>query len=53
MATPSITSTSATAAAVEPLFTEPERLALPGFLAGYTRLTREACRAGIINRPGR
>jgi hypothetical protein len=26
---------------VEPVFTEPERLALAGFLAGYTGLTRE------------
>jgi integrase/recombinase XerD len=26
----------------EPVFTEPERLALAGFLAGYTGLTREA-----------
>ena len=36
------TSTSTAAAAVEPVFTEPERLALAGFLAGYTGLTREA-----------
>jgi integrase/recombinase XerD len=36
------TSTSAAVAAVEPVFTEPERLALAGFLAGYTGLTREA-----------
>jgi hypothetical protein len=36
------TSTSTTVAAVEPVFTEPERLALAGFLAGYTGLTREA-----------
>ena len=36
------TSTSTAVAAVEPLFTEPERLALGGFLAGYTGLTREA-----------
>jgi hypothetical protein len=28
--------------AIEPVFTEPERLALAGFLAGYTGLTREA-----------
>jgi hypothetical protein len=34
--------TSATVATVEPVFTEPERLALAGFLAGYTGLTREA-----------
>jgi len=34
--------TSAAVAAVEPVFTEPERLALAGFLAGYTGLTREA-----------
>ena len=37
------TSTSTAVAAVEPVFTEPERLALTGFLAGYTGLTREAC----------
>ncbi len=34
--------TSTAVAAVEPVFTEPERLALAGFLAGYTGLTREA-----------
>jgi integrase/recombinase XerD len=36
------TSTSTVVAVVEPAFTEPERLALAGFLAGYTGLTREA-----------
>jgi len=36
------TSTSTAIAAVEPVFTESERLALAGFLAGYTGLTREA-----------
>jgi len=36
------TSTSAAVATIEPVFTEPERLALAGFLAGYTGLTREA-----------
>jgi len=36
------TSTSTAVAAVEPVFTQPERLALAGFLAGYTGLTREA-----------
>src|SRR5690242_9295795 len=36
------TSTSIAVTAVEPVFTEPERLALAGFLAGYTGLTREA-----------
>src|SRR5260370_11375251 len=41
MATTS-TSTSTAVAAVEPVFTEPERLALAGFLAGYTGLTRQA-----------
>ena len=34
--------TSTAVATVEPVFTEPERLALAGFLAGYTGLTREA-----------
>ena len=34
--------TTSTFIAVEPAFTEPERLALAGFLAGYTGLTREA-----------
>jgi hypothetical protein len=36
------TSTSTAVAAVELVLTEPERLALAGFLAGYTGLTREA-----------
>ena len=36
------TSTSTAVATVEPVFTEPERLALAGFLAGYTGLTRQA-----------
>jgi integrase/recombinase XerD len=36
------TSASTTVATVEPVFTQPERLALAGFLAGYTGLTREA-----------
>jgi hypothetical protein len=36
------TSTSTVVATVEPAFTEPERRALAGFLAGYTGLTREA-----------
>jgi len=34
--------TSTAVATIEPVFTEPERLALAGFLAGYTGLTREA-----------
>jgi len=37
------TSTSAVVAVAEPMFTSQERLALAGFLAGYTGLTREAC----------
>jgi site-specific recombinase XerD len=36
------TSTSTVVGAVESVFTEPEQLALTGFLAGYTGLTREA-----------
>lgn len=36
------TSTATAVATVEPVFTEPERRALAGFLAGYTSLTREA-----------
>src|SRR5690348_11750833 len=36
------TSISTAVATVEPVFTEPEGLALAGFLAGYTGLTREA-----------
>src|SRR6478752_7126258 len=36
------TATSTAVAAIEPVFTEPEQLALAGFLAGYTGLTREA-----------
>jgi integrase len=35
-------STSTAIAAVQPVFTSQERLALAGFLAGYTGLTREA-----------
>ncbi len=35
-------STTFTAVAVESVFTEPGRLALAGFLAGYTGLAREA-----------
>jgi hypothetical protein len=35
-------SMSAEIVAVEPVFSGPERLALAGFLAGYTGLTREA-----------
>jgi len=36
------TSASTVVVTVEPVFTEPERPALAGFLAGYTGLTREA-----------
>jgi hypothetical protein len=36
------TSSSTAVASVESVFTEPERFALAGFLAGYTGLTREA-----------
>jgi hypothetical protein len=36
------TSTSTAVAAVHSVFTGPEPLALSGFLAGYTGLTREA-----------
>jgi integrase/recombinase XerD len=36
------TSTSTAVATVEPVFTEPERFAVAGFLAGYTGLTHEA-----------
>ena len=32
---------------VQPAFTDPERLALAGFLAGYRGLTREACTLGL------
>jgi hypothetical protein len=41
MATTS-TSRSAVVAITEPVFTEHERLALAGFLAGYTGLTGQA-----------
>ena len=30
-------------ATIQPAFTDPERLALAGYLAGYRGLTREAC----------
>ena len=33
---------SAALATIQPVFTDPERLALAGFLAGYRGLTREA-----------
>jgi len=36
------TTPSAALVPVAPVFTEPERLALAGFLASYTGLTREA-----------
>jgi hypothetical protein len=36
------TSTSTAIAITEPVFSNAERLALAGFLAGYTGLTREA-----------
>jgi integrase/recombinase XerD len=37
------TTTPSTAlAAIQPAFTDPERLALAGYLAGYRGLTREA-----------
>jgi integrase/recombinase XerD len=34
-------------ATIQPAFTDPERLALAGFLAGYRGLTREACTLGL------
>jgi integrase/recombinase XerD len=37
-----VTDPSTAIATVQPAFTEPERLALAGFLAGYRGLTREA-----------
>jgi site-specific recombinase XerC len=40
--TTTTTSTSTTIAVTEPVFSPQERLALAGFLAGYTGLTREA-----------
>jgi hypothetical protein len=40
--TTTTTSLSAMIAVAEPVFTNPERVALAGFLAGYTGLTREA-----------
>src|SRR6266516_2246279 len=43
MTTITSSSTSTVIAVCEPVFTGPERLALAGFLAGYTGLTREAC----------
>jgi integrase/recombinase XerD len=39
--------TSTSTAAVGPVFTQSERLALAGFLAGYTGLTREAYALGL------
>jgi hypothetical protein len=40
--TTTTTSAAAVIAIAEPVFTNPERLALAGFLAGYTGLTRQA-----------
>ena len=40
--TTTTSSTSTAIAVTEPLFTRQERLALAGFLAGYTGLTRDA-----------
>ena len=37
------TTSSTALAAIQPAFTDAERLALAGFLAGYRGLTREAC----------
>jgi integrase/recombinase XerD len=42
MTTTTTTSTSTTIAVTEPVFSPQEQLALAGFLAGYTGLTREA-----------
>jgi hypothetical protein len=36
------TATTAALVPIQPAFTDPERLALAGFLAGYRGLTREA-----------
>ena len=37
-----MTTTTTAPVPVQPAFTDPERLALAGFLAGYRGLTREA-----------
>ena len=37
------TTTTAVLVPIQPAFTDAERLALAGFLAGYRGLTREAC----------
>jgi len=42
MSTTTTSSPSTAVAVAEPVFTNGERLALAGFLAGYTGLTREA-----------
>jgi hypothetical protein len=41
------TTPSTALAAIQPAFTDAERLALAGFLAGYRGLTREACTSGL------
>jgi hypothetical protein len=62
-----MTTTSATLVPIQPAFTDAERLALAGFLAGYRGLTREAyaldlrqfttwcrtCSVGPVRRPPR
>jgi hypothetical protein len=37
-------------ATIQPAFTDPERLALAGFLAGYRGLTREAYALDLLTR---
>ena len=44
------TSMSTAVAVVEPVFTEPERLGLAGFLAGYTGLTGQGDPEQILSR---
>ena len=45
------TSTSAVVGAVDSVFTEPEQLALAGFLAGYASLTRRRMRWTCASSP--
>ena len=49
--TTTTSSPSAVIAVAEPVFSNAERLALAGFLAGYTGLTREAYALACANSP--
>ena len=47
-----MTATTTTLVPIQPVFSDAERLALAGFLAGYRGLTREAYALGALARAG-